>query len=85
MKVKRWFTGTNQRVWMDIETTFIADDDESMLEVAIRGHNTSTAVEDYDEVLIYKILPIELRHLPSQQRESFSTDVLNNSTLEDFK
>lgn len=31
------FTGTMHRVWMDVKALFSADNDESMLEEAIRG------------------------------------------------
>lgn len=81
-EVEGTFTGTVHRAWMDVRSMFSADDDESMLREALRGDRA--AIEEYDEVLNYKMLPIELRHLLSGQRESISTDVRNNSTLEDI-
>lgn len=83
IKVEGSFTGTIHRVWMDMKTMFTADDDESLLNEAIRGDKA--AVEEYDEVLNYKSLPIELRHLLNEQRESIIIDLRNNSTLEDIE
>jgi uncharacterized protein (TIGR02284 family) len=83
IKVEGSFAGTIHRAWMDVKALFAADDDESMLEEALRGDKA--AIEEYNEVLDYKALPIGLRHLLNEQRETIRTDVRNNATLEDLK
>jgi len=83
MKVEGSFAGTIHRAWMDVKSLFSADNDESMLEEAIRGDKA--AIDEYNDVLEYKSLPVELSHLLNEQREKIRMDVRNNSTLEDLK
>lgn len=83
MEIEGSFTGTVHRAWMDVKALFSADDDESMLEEAVRGDKA--AIEEYDDVLNYKNLPVGLSHLLNEQRERIRTDVRNNATLEDLK
>ncbi len=83
MKLDGSFTGTIHRAWMDIKALFSADDDESMLEEAIRGDKA--AIEEYDDVIGYSVLPTNLSKLLIEQREKIQTDIRNNSTLEDLK
>ncbi|PKA99679.1 uncharacterized protein (TIGR02284 family) [Flavobacteriaceae bacterium MAR_2009_75] len=77
------FSGTIHRAWMDFKALFSADDDKSMLDEVIRGDKA--AIEEYNEVLDYKLLPIGLNHLLSEQRERIITDVRNNATVEDIE
>ncbi len=83
MDVEGSFTGTLHRAWMDFRALFLADDDESMLEESLRGDRA--AIEEYDDVLEYKALPVGLHHLLSEQREKILTDVRNIATLEDLE
>ncbi len=83
MDVEGSFTGNLHRAWMDVRALFSADDDESMLEESLRGDRA--AIEEYDEVLEYRALPVGLHHLLSEQREKIRTDVRNNATLEDLE
>ena len=48
-------TGQIHRAWMDVKALFSMDDDEAMLEEAIRGEKA--AIEEYDEVLKETSLP----------------------------
>lgn len=83
MKSDGSFTGTIHRAWMDIKALFLADDDESMLEEAIRGDRA--ALEEYDELLENPVLPKGLSKLLQEQRENIQRDVSNINTLKDLK
>lgn len=82
MEIGGSFQGTVHRVWMDVKALFSGDDDESMLEEAVRGDKA--AIEEYEEVIKYPGLPVGLLHLLSEQLEMIRTDVRNNSTMEDL-
>lgn len=60
-------TGAAHRTWMDVKAFFSADNDESMLEEAIRGDKA--AVEEYNEVLADTDLPIETANIIREQRD----------------
>tara|TARA_R110002051_G_scaffold325658_2_gene429814 strand:- start:849 stop:1298 length:450 start_codon:yes stop_codon:yes gene_type:complete len=76
------FAGNIHRVWMDVKALFSMDDDEAMLEEAIRGDKA--AIDEYDDVLDYANLPTGLRFLLSEQREKIEREVANIKTLEDL-
>lgn len=76
------FTGTIHRAWMDVKSLFSADDDESMLEESIRGDRA--AIEEYNDVIDYKNLPVGLRHLLNEQRQTIQMDIAKNKSLEDL-
>lgn len=77
------FTGTIHRAWMDIKAMFSADNDESMLEEAIRGDKAS--VEEYEEVLKETALPANISTLIRNQQMKIRTDLNNIKSLEDLK
>lgn len=81
-EVEGSFTGTIHRAWMDVKALFSADDDERMLEESIRGDKA--ALEEYNDVLDYKNLPVGLRHLLNEQRETIKSDISKNTRLEDL-
>jgi uncharacterized protein (TIGR02284 family) len=76
------FGGNIHRAWMDVKALFSLDNDEAMLEEAIRGDKA--AIDEYDDVLDYANLPTGLRFLLSEQREKIEREVANNKTLEDI-
>lgn len=77
------FTGTIHRTWMDIKALFSADNDESMLEEAIRGDKA--AVEEYEEVLEDTTIPARLATLIRNQQMKLRTDLNKIKSLEDLK
>ncbi|WP_026811811.1 ferritin-like domain-containing protein [Arenibacter certesii] len=83
MDIEGSFMGNLHRAWMDVKTLFAGEDDRSMLNEAIRGDKA--AIEEYDDVLDYKTLPVGLSHLLNEQREIIKTDVRNKGSLEDLK
>lgn len=77
------FSGTMHRTWMDIKSFFSGNDDESMLEEAIRGDKA--AVEEYEEVLEDKTLPASVATVIRNQHMKIRTDLNNIKSLEDLK
>lgn len=77
------FTGTVHRAWMDVKSFFSADNDESMLEEAIRGEKA--AIDEYEEVLEDAILPPIIASLFSKQLTQIREDLNNIKSMEDFK
>ena len=75
------FSGNIHRVWMDVKSFFSIDNDESMLEEAIRGDKA--AVEEYDDVLDYDDLPVGLRSLLLSQRAEIQKDLEESKILEE--
>lgn len=61
------FKGDAHRTWMNIKSTFTSDNEEAMLEEAIRGEKA--AVEEYNEVLTETTLPASTRSLLSTHRD----------------
>jgi len=76
------FTGTIHRAWMDIRSLF-GSNDKSMLQEAIRGDKS--AVEEYEEVLANKELPMQIATIIREQQMKIRTDLNNIKTLEDLK
>lgn len=76
------FTGTIHRAWMDVKSLFSADDDEAMLEEAIKGDKA--AVEEYDEVLEDSNLPQALIQLLREQKNAIRADLSKIKSLEDL-
>ncbi|MCX7550089.1 ferritin-like domain-containing protein [Xanthomarina sp. F2636L] len=76
-------TGTAHRTWMDVKAIFSADNEESMLEEAIRGEKAS--VEEYNEVLNETSLPTTTRDLVFNQKNTISQELNTIKRLEDIK
>ena len=75
-------TGKAHRSWMDIKSLFSSDDEEAMLEEAIKGEKK--AIEAYDDVLGETNLPASTEALLQQQRNKISTGLSNIKSLEDI-
>lgn len=76
------FTGTIHRAWMDVKAFFSADDDETMLEEAIRGEKAS--VDEYKEVLDDLNLPAIIVTTFRKQLDQIQEDLSNVRSMEDF-
>lgn len=75
--------GSMHRAWMDVKAFFSGDNDESMLEEAIRGDKA--AVEEYNEILADTHLPVEAASVIRKHRDWITQDLENNRTLEDLR
>ena len=76
------FTGSLHRAWMDVKSFFTGDNDESMLEEAIRGDKA--AVEEYEEVLNDKLLPSNVALVIREQLVKIRTDLNKVKSIEDL-
>lgn len=70
------------RSWMDIKALFSSDDEEAMLEEAIRGEKA--AIEEYEDVLKETNLPPSTHMLLSEQKNSIETSLSSVKSLEDI-
>lgn len=77
------FTGTMHRAWMDVKSFFSGDNDESMLEEAIRGDKA--AVEEYEEVLKEELLPMSVGTIIRDQLMKIKSDLSKIKTMEDLR
>ena len=75
-------TGDAHRAWMDIKALFSLDDEESMLEEAIRGEKA--AIEEYDVVIKDTNLPTSTKSVLTSQRSKIENGLSNIKTLEDL-
>lgn len=76
-------TGAAHRTWMDVKAIFSADNEESMLEEAIRGEKAS--VNEYDEVLKEASLPSSTKSILLSQKNQIETDLFKVKSLENLK
>lgn len=76
------FTGSIHRAWMDVKAFFSGDNDESMLEEAIRGDKA--AIEEYEEVLEDTSLPNPIANLIREQKTKIRTDLNKIKSMEDL-
>ena len=72
--------GTVHRAWIDIKSLFSLDDEESMLEEAIRGEKA--AIEEYRDVLKETSLPSSTKNLLEFQRSKIENGLYNIKSLE---
>ncbi len=75
-------TGAVHRTWMDVKAFFSADNEESMLEEAIRGEKAS--VDEYAEVLEETSLPPSTERLLNEQMRTIQTGLQKIKGLEDL-
>ncbi len=75
--------GAAHRTWMEVKTWFSADNDESMLEEAIRGEKA--ALNEYQEVLQETTLPATTKDLLKSQKSTIEQGLSNIERLEDLK
>lgn len=74
--------GGAHRTWMDIKALFSADDEESMLDEAIRGEKT--AIKEYESVLTEISLPTSTKSILSSQKNKIQMGLSRIKTLEDL-
>ncbi|WP_422082048.1 ferritin-like domain-containing protein [Ulvibacterium sp.] len=74
--------GKAHRTWMDIKALFSSDNEESMLEEAIRGEKAS--VEEYEDVLNETALPPSTANLLMKQKNTIEGGLATIKRLEDL-
>jgi uncharacterized protein (TIGR02284 family) len=75
-------TGAAHRTWMEVKSWFSADEDESMLEEAIRGEKAS--VDEYHDVLQETTLPASTKDILTMQKTTIEKGLSNIKRLEDL-
>ncbi|WP_405413896.1 PA2169 family four-helix-bundle protein [Maribacter sp. Asnod1-A12] len=75
--------GTLHRTWMDVKAFFAEDNDEAMLEEAIRGDKA--AINDYDNALADVMMPHRLKEIIRVQKEQLQNDLETTEVLEDYR
>ncbi len=75
-------TSKAHRTWMDVKALFSSDDEEAMLEEAIRGEKSS--LEEYDDVLSETSLPSSTSTLLRNQKQAIQNGLSTIKTLEDL-
>ncbi|WP_299801180.1 PA2169 family four-helix-bundle protein [uncultured Maribacter sp.] len=72
--------GTLHRTWMDVKAFFAEDNDEAMLEEAVRGDKA--AINDYDNALAEVMIPHRLKEIIRAQKEFLQNDLETTEILE---
>ncbi|KAA5820598.1 PA2169 family four-helix-bundle protein [Algibacter amylolyticus] len=75
-------TGSAHRAWMDVKSLFSLDDEESMLEEAIRGEKS--AVNEYNNVIKETSLPLSTKSILESQKNKIEHGLSRIKTLEDI-
>ena len=74
--------GSAHRTWMDIKALFSSENEESMLEEAIRGEKS--AIDEYCEVINEMSLPIRTKSILESQKNKIENGLSRIKTLEDL-
>ena len=75
--------GQAHRAWMDVKSLFSSDDEESMLEEAIRGEKA--AIDEYQDVLNETSLPSSTKSILTSQKSTIENGLSNIKSLEDLR
>tara|TARA_R110002074_G_scaffold197610_14_gene365000 strand:- start:4463 stop:4912 length:450 start_codon:yes stop_codon:yes gene_type:complete len=75
--------GKAHRAWMDVKALFSLDNEEAMLEEAIRGEKA--AIEEYKDVLEDSSLPSTTATVLRSQKAAIENGLANIKMLEDLK
>ncbi len=73
--------GDVHRTWMNIKSTFTSDNEEAMLEEAIRGEKQ--AVEEYNSVLTETTLPASTKSLLTTHRNNIQKALNQVNAMEE--
>ena len=74
--------GAAHRTWMEVKSWFSADEDESMLEEAIRGEKAS--LDEYRDVLTETSLPASTKDILMTQKTAIENGLSKIKRLEDL-
>ncbi|SNR39968.1 conserved hypothetical protein [Maribacter sedimenticola] len=83
VEIKGSAAGAVHRTWMDVKSFFSGDNDEAMLEEAVRGDKA--AIEDYDKALAETMIPPRVKDLIRAQKEKLQNDLETSEILEEYR
>jgi uncharacterized protein (TIGR02284 family) len=72
--------GDAHRVWMNLKSTFSKNNEEAILEEAIRGERK--ALEDYNEILEDKDIPQSTKEILEKHRDKVQLSLRQVTTME---
>lgn len=72
--------GDAHRAWMNVKSTFSSNNDEAVLEEAIRGEKA--ALENYNEIINDNEVPQSIRNVISSHRDRIHSALNSVETLE---
>lgn len=75
-------TGDAHRMWMNIKSTFSSDNEETMLEEAIRGEKA--ALNDYNEVISDHSLPVSTKTILANHRDNIKNALNRVEVMEEI-
>lgn len=82
-KVEGSIKGAAHRSWMDMKAFFSSDNDEKMLEEAVRGDKA--AIKEYNEVIADTNVPGRVREILREQKDVIQNDLETSEILESFR
>lgn len=83
VKIDGSAAGAVHRTWMDVKSFFAGDNDDAMLEEAVRGDKA--AIEDYDKALGETLVTPRLKEIIRAQRDKLHNDLQTTEILENFR
>jgi uncharacterized protein (TIGR02284 family) len=75
--------GAAHRTWMDVKAFFSGDNDEAMLEEAVRGDKS--AMDDYEKALGETMVPHRIKEIIRAQRQKLQNDLETTEILEEYR
>lgn len=82
-EIKGTTTGAAHRTWMDVKAFFANDNDEVMLQEAVKGDKS--AIEEYNEVLGESQVPRRVKEILREQRDAIQNDLETSEILEELR
>ncbi|CDF78752.1 conserved hypothetical protein (DUF2383) [Formosa agariphila KMM 3901] len=77
------FTGQAHRTWMDIKSLFTSDNEDAMLEEAIRGEKA--ALEEYQDIINETELPLSTKNILESQKHTIESGLEKIKTASDIR
>ena len=68
---------------MDVKALFSGDNDESMLEEAVRGDKA--AINEYNEVMAHTMVPHRVKEILQEQKIEIQNDLETSKIFENFR
>lgn len=82
-KIEGSTAGAAHRTWMDVKAFFSSDNDESMLEEAVRGDKAT--IDDYNDAISETLVPRSVKILLTEQRDIIQNDLETSEILQKFR
>lgn len=74
--------GDMHRTWMNIKSTFTSDNEEAILEEAVRGEKT--AVEEYNSIISETTLPPSTKDVLTKHRDNILNSLTRVTAMEEI-